>query len=172
MKKIFLLLFPMIFLFSDCKKEDDFLFEMKYVNDFSISAGLNPFAGTHVFETNNISSKSVELFSQNNVTASEISAINPGTAVLRGIFSTPEYGYIREISIKMFSPDDPNFEKEIFYHNQISLNASGDFPLIGTLVDTKVFLEKETFGIRVELQLRDISPESIDMRLDFSFLAK
>ena len=172
MKKIFLLLFPILFLFSNCKKDDDFLFEMKYVNDFSISAGLNPFAGTHVFETTNIPSNSVAIFSQNNKTASEISAINPGSAFLRGIFSTAEYGYIREISIKMFSPDDPSFEKEIFYHNQISNNASGDLPLIGTLVDTKVFLEKETFGIRVELQLFDISPESVDMRLDFSFLAK
>ncbi|MEM6965706.1 MAG: hypothetical protein AAF573_13140, partial [Bacteroidota bacterium] len=63
-------------------------------------------------------------------------------------------------------------EKEIFYHNQIPRNSSGDLPLIGTLVDAKEFLEKESFGIRVEFILRDISPETIDMRLDFSFYAK
>lgn len=172
MKKIILLVLPFVFLFSNCKKNDDFLFEMKYINDFTITAALNPFSGVHVFETNNIPTNSVNIFSQNGVTVGDLEAINPGTAILSGIFTNPDNGYIREISIKMYPMDDPSFEKEIFYHNQIPNNASGDLPLIGTLVDAKDFLAGESFGIRVELILRDLSPETIDMRLDFSFFAK
>ena len=172
MKKIVILILPFVFLFSNCGKDDDFLFEMSYLNDFTISAGLNPFSGTHVFETAAINSNSNAIFTQNSITATELSAINPHIAVLRGIFSSPENGYIQEVSVKMFDSEDPTFEKEIFYRDQIPNNASGDLALIGTLVDVKDFVAKETYGIRVELILRDISPETIDMRLDFSVVAK
>lgn len=172
MKKIILLILPFVFLFSNCKKNDDFLFEMQYLNDFTISAGLNPFSGIHVFETKSIPSNALNIFTQNGVTDEDLEVINPGVANLSGIFTSPENGYIQEISIKIFSADDPSFEKEIFYREQIPQNASGDLGLIGTLVDTKEFLTKEDFGIRIEMRLRDISPETIDMRLNFSFFAR
>lgn len=172
MKKLILLALPLILLFSNCKKNNDVLFEMEYFNDFTITAGLNPFAGTHVFETPVVTSNASIIFSENNITVEDLEAINPGSAILRGIFSNPDNGYIREISVKMYPTNDPTFEKEIFYHNQIPENASGDLPLIGTLVDVKDFLATGEFGIKVEFQLRDISPETIDMRLDFEFFAQ
>jgi len=172
MKKIILLVLPFIFLFSNCKKNNDVLFEMAYINDFTITAGLNPFAGIHVFETPLVVSNANAIFSQNNITTENLEAINPGTAILRGIFSSPDNGYIREVSVKMYATDDPTFEKEIFYHNQIPENASGDLQLIGTLVDVKDFLATGEFGIKVEFQLRDISPITVDMRLDFEFFAQ
>ncbi|MEM6967215.1 MAG: hypothetical protein AAF573_20805, partial [Bacteroidota bacterium] len=94
MKKVFLLLIPMVLLFSNCRRNDDFLFEMEYRNDFTISAGLNPFSGVHIFETQNIPTNSLSIFSQNNVTEAELDAINPGIAILRGIFASPDNGYI------------------------------------------------------------------------------
>lgn len=172
MKKIFLLVLPFVFLFSNCKKDDAILFEMEYFYDFTITAGLNPFSGTHIFEVSEIPSLADAIFSQNGKTAEELNEINPGTAVLRGIFSNPDNGYIQEVSIKIFSKEDPTIEREIFYRDQIALNSSGDLGLVGTLVNAKSYLEKEDFGIRVELRLRDISPETIEMRLDFNFFAK
>lgn len=172
MKKIFLLVLPFVFLFSNCRKDNDILFEMEYFHDFTITAGLNPFSGTHIFEIVDIPSLSDALFDQNGKTAEELISINPGTAVLRGIFANPENGYIQEISVKIFSKEDPTVEREVFYRDQISLNSSGDLGLIGTLVDAKGYLEKDDFGIRIELRLRDISPETIEMRLDFNFFAK
>ena len=47
-----------------------------------------------------------------------------------------------------------------------------DAVALWTLVDAKNYLEKDNFGIRIELRLRDISPETIEMRLDFSFFEK
>ena len=127
---------------------------MEYFHDFTITAGLDPFSGTHIFEVTDIPSLSDALFSQNGRTADELNAINPGTAVLRGIFSNPENGYIQEVSVKIFSKEDPTIEREVFYRDQISLNSSGDLGLIGTLVDAKSYLEKEDFGIRIEMRLR------------------
>jgi len=172
MKKIFLLVLPFVFLFSNCKKDAAVLFEMEYFHDFTITAGLNPFSGTHIFEATEIPSLSDALFNQNGTTADELNAINPGTAVLRGIFTNPDNSYIQEVSVKIFSKEDPTFEREIFYRDQVALNASGDLSLVGTLVDAKDFLRNENFGIRIELRLRDISPETIEMRLDFNFFAK
>ncbi len=172
MKKILLLILPMVFLFSDCKKDDDILFEMEYFHDFTIPAGLNPFAGTHIFENSNISSNFASIFAANTISAEDLVAINPGTSFLQGKFASPDNGYIQEISIRIFSPDDPTIWREVFYRTNVPENASGDLGLVGTLVDAKDFLTQETFGIRVELRLRDISPETIDMRLNFSFFAK
>jgi len=162
----------MLLLFSNCRKNDDFLFEMEYINDFTITAGLNPFAGIHIFETSNIPTNSLPIFSQNGVTEEDLSAINPGTAFMQGIFTDTDNGYIQEVSVKIFNPDDPTVEREIFYRTQVPENSSGNLALIGTLVNAKDFLKNEEFGIRVEFRLRDISPESVDMRLDFSFFAK
>ncbi|MFK7771211.1 MAG: hypothetical protein AB8F94_03690 [Saprospiraceae bacterium] len=172
MKKIFWLVLPLVFLFSNCKKDDDILFEMDYFYDFTITAGLSPFSGTHFFEITDIPSLSDVLFSQSGKTAEELNAINPGRAVLRGIFANPDNSYIQEVSVKIFSKEDPTVEREIFYRDQIALNASGDLGLIGTLIDAKSYLEKDDFGIRIAMRLRDISPETIEMRLDFSFFAK
>ena len=172
MKKILLLLLPAILLFSNCNKNDDYLFEMKYFADFTIASGLNPFAGTHIFEINNIKSNYDNYLSQNTALNSSISIINPGSAILSSIFQNSQYQYAREISVKIFSPDDPDFEKEIFYQDVIPENQSGDFNLFPTLVDAKVFLEKEEFSIRVEFQLREFSPETVETRIDFSFFAK
>jgi hypothetical protein len=172
MKKIFLLVLPFVFLFSNCKRDDNILFEMEYFYNFTITAGLNPFSGTHIFEISDIPSLSAAFFNQNGTTVEELNSINPGIAVLGGTFNSAENSYIQEVSIKIFSKEDPMIEREVFYRDQISLNSSGDLGLIGTLVDAKGFLEKDDFGIRVELRLRDISPETIEMRLDFNFFAK
>ena len=172
MKKIIWLVLPFLFVFSNCKKDENILFEMEYFYDFTITAGLNQFSGTHIFEVTDIPSLSNALFIQNGKTAEEINAINPGTAVLKGIFSNPENGYIQEVSVKIFSKEEPTIEREVFYRDQISFNSSGDLGLIGTLVNAKDYLEKDDFGIRIELRLRDISPETIEMRLDFNFFVK
>ena len=172
MKKILLLLLPAILLFSNCSKNDDYLFEMKYFGDFTIDAGLNPFSGTHIYEIKNIESNFDNYLSQNTATNSSITAVNPGTSFLASIFGDSQFKYAQEISVKIFSEDDPDFEKEIFYHNIIPQNHSGDLQLIGTLVNAKEFIEKEEFGIRIEFRLRDFTPETVDTRIDFSFFAK
>ena len=46
MKKIIWLVLPFLFVFSNCKKDENILFEMEYFYDFTITAGLNPFSGT------------------------------------------------------------------------------------------------------------------------------
>ena len=172
MKKSILFVVLAGILCGGCNKNDNHLFEMKYIADFTIQAGLNPFAGIHVFEINNIDGNSLAYLSQNGSTAEDISAVNPGVSFMAPIFTDGNYGYIQEISIKMYSMSDPSFEKEIFYHDQIQINQSGDLQLIGTLVDVQDFLWDDEFGIRVELRLRDFSPETNETRLDFSFFAK
>ena len=144
---------------------------MRYFAEFTIAAGLNPLVGTHIFEIPNLNSSFDNFIDQNMASSSTITSINPGTSFISSILAN-QYGYIREISVKIFPMDDPDFEKEIFFHNVIPDNQSGNLSLIGTLVDAKEILEKEDFGIRVELRLRDFVPETTDARIDFSFFAK
>jgi len=174
MKKILLFLIPAIVLFSNCSKNDDYQFEMRYPADFTISSGLNPLGGTHVFQINNIRSNYDNYLSENTATGSSIDRINPGSArlLITSITADNQFSYVSEISVKIFSNDEPDFEKEIFYHDAIPFNQSGDLQLIPSLVDAKEFLEKDDFSIRVEFRLRDFSPETVDTRIDFSFFAK
>ena len=145
---------------------------MRYFADFTIPSGLNQFGGTHIFEINNINSNYADIIAENLTTGSSITTITPGRSFLESIFESSQYNYVNEISVKIFSLDDPTFEKEIFYHNLIPENQSGDLDLIGTLVDAKEFLEKEKFSIRVEFKLRNISPITVDTRINFSFFVK
>ena len=172
MKKIYFLLISATLLFSNCNKDDAILFEMKYFADFTIDAGLNPFSGTHIYEINNIKSNYDDYLSQNTTTNSTINIINPGESFLAAIFGGSRYDYVNELSVKIFSLDDPDFEKEIFYHNLIPENQSGTLNIIPTLVDVKEFLEKDAFSIRVEFKLREFSPETVETRIEFSFFAK
>lgn len=171
MKKIlFLLLIP--FLFSDCKKEEPFLFEMNYRVDFTIQAGLSPFAGTHIFRIPGIPTNIAQNLQERNLSLEDIESISPKGGLLTAIFDGGEYSFIREVSVKIISSTTNSIKQEIFYHPQVPENQNGDLSLAGTLVDAIDFISEETFTIEVELMLRDISPQSIDTRFDFQFAVR
>ena len=155
-------------LMVSCKKDQNILFEMNYpVNDFAINAGLNPFE-VHYFEIRNITSNADSLFSFHNVNKTSISSIQPKAARLSSIFASSDYNFIANIEIRIFENDPDNYNV-LFYRDNVPLNTGKDLDLIPLGVDIQDYALKENFGLVIRMELRDITPEFIESRLNFSF---
>lgn len=169
MKKILPFLFVLPLFISNCNKGDVFLFEMLYVEDFVIPAGLNPF-DTHYFRLKDIPIGTY--MSARNLTANDLKAIEPNTANLINIFAgTANYDFIREVAIDIYT-DDENAGKEIFWYSPVPENTGDNLGVIPALGDAKPYLTGTTFNILIKLELRRAPLQNIDTEFRFSFGAK
>ncbi len=167
--KQFTLLLATVLLFANCdKKDENVLFTVPYQVEFEIPAGLNTIE-THVFEISNIPTRMDSLLSAFNIDKSTLKSIDPRDAKMRVTLGGLDYSFIREIEVYVF---DQTFDKQIFFHNQVPLNAGGELPIIPTLVDAQDFLLQDKFNLRIELQLREFPSRFIPTRFNFSFKAK
>lgn len=156
-------------LFSNCKGEG-LGFTMTYQRDFEIAAGLGVF-DTHVFELNGIPTNKAAFLSTNDAQESDITGIIPRKAELSINFADVDFIFVQEVIVEIFNRDNLQ-GKEIFYRENIPQNTGFRIDLIPSLPEISEFLMDDEFNIRVEMRLRDISPQFIDTRLDFQFFAK
>ncbi|MEM1122418.1 MAG: hypothetical protein AAGJ18_18375 [Bacteroidota bacterium] len=163
----FLLLIPI--LFSNCKGEG-LGFTMTYQRDFEIPAGLGVF-DTHVFELNGIPTNKAAFLSTNDAQESDITGIIPRRAELSINFADVDFVFVQEVIVEIFNRNNLR-GKEIFFREDIPLNVGFRLDLVPSLPDISEFLMEDEFNVRVELRLRDISPQFIDTRFDFQFFAK
>lgn len=158
-----------VFIISACNKNDEVLFEMAYEREFTIPAGLNTLE-THYFYLDNISIG--DYLSANNVSPSDLRAINPGTARMSTIFSgIGDYRFIQDVSVEIFT-DDETQSKEIFWLPIVQNNVREDLDIFATLVDAKQYFEHTKFNIFVKLRLKAVPQQTIETRFRFSFFAK
>ena len=166
-KLALLLIIPL--LFSTCKG-DGLGFTMTYQRDFEIQAGLNVF-DTHVFPLNGIASNKEVFLSTNDANESEVTEIVAREAALSINFANEDLVFVQEVVVEIFNRNDI-VGKEIFYRENIPLNTGTRLDLIPSLPDVRAFVMQEEFNVRVELKLRDISPQFLETRLDFQFFAR
>ncbi len=159
-------------LFTNCKKDDeDILFDMPYFVDFEIPAGLNPFT-SHYFFFDDIPSFADSILSKNNISFSDLKAINPKIARLNSLISgQADYDFIQEISIDIYEKDQ-NKSLEVFWHPQVDNNVGSTIGIPANLPDVKRYFDADQFGVKIRLVLRNPSPEFISSRLEFSFVAR
>lgn len=166
-KLIILLLIPIFF--TTCKK-DPIGVTMTYQQDFEIPAGLNVF-DTHVFELNGIPTNKAAFFSAGSISESDITKIIPGEAALTINFANVDFYFVGEVIVEIFSREDI-VGREIFYQELIPQNVGTRINLFPSLPDIKDFLTGDEFNVRIELRLRDITPQFIETRFDFQFRAQ
>ena len=163
----FLLSLPI--LFSTCGN-DATGFLMQYQRDFEIRAGLGVF-DIHVFELNGIPTNKEAFFTANGVLESDITQIIPQNAALSINFDNVEFGFVRTVIVEIFTRDELR-GREIFFREELPQNIGTQIDLIPSLPDVKDLLTQDEFNVRIELQLRDISPQFIETRFDFEFFAE
>jgi len=162
----FTLIIAMLMSFS-CKKNDQFLMEMPYIETFSVNAGLNSLE-TWFFNIKDIRSNRADLLNANGIDESEITKINPGRAKLLNVLGGNDYENIEKISIHIFK-DDPKKAKEIFYRDNVPTNTGSELELIATLVDLND-IAIDDFNIYVKIKFRNPPAVSFESRVEFSFL--
>ena len=166
--RYFFLLLILPVLFGSCRKDPNVLFEMDYPNnDFAIAAGLSPFE-VHYFTLHNIRTNSDSLFSFHNIDPNNITQIQPRSARLSALFASSDYNFINKIEIRIFSDNPDNYDV-LFFRDDVPFNTRRDLDLVPNGVDVQRYLKKDRFGLIIRLELRDISPEFMESRLDIQF---
>ena len=168
MQKLCLFLVLLVFIMG-CRGEGPG-FEMRYQRDFEIPAGLGVF-DTHVFELNAIQSNKAAFLTANGVLEEDITEIIPQNAQLSVNFANVEFLFVREVIVEIFTRDEIR-GREIFFREEIPQNTGIRINLIPSLPDVKDLILQDEFNIRIEMKLRDISPQFIETRFDFEFFAK
>ncbi len=172
MLKNILLLTGCLLLFTTCKKQEDFLFEMNYDLEFTIQPGLSPFGGIYGYKIKDIPSNFDNYLSANGRNADDITNIACGSARATALFTGAEYGFIRNATVIIASSTDTAFFKPAFERIQVPDDTGSQLDLIGTLVDAAPILQEETFEVWFEMELRQTSPSLINSRLELTFLAQ
>ena len=105
------------------------------------------------------------------VPENDITAILPKEAELSINFANVDFVFVGEVIVEIFTRED-NVGVEVFYRDEIPLNTGRRITLFPSLPEISNYLAADEFNIRVELRLRDISPQFLETRLDFQFFAR
>jgi hypothetical protein len=157
---------------SGCRQDQRTeLFAMPYFLDFELQAGLNTFE-THFYRISNIPSVFEAQLATTGRDASEITSITPRTAALSTVFGDEDLDFIRQVFVRIFDPSDPNnINTEIFYLDPVPPNVRRTIHPFAGLADVREIATLPVFGVEVGISLWEVTPRSLDMRLEFSLSA-
>lgn len=162
-----------LFLSGNCKKESGLIagFQMPYQAQFTIQPGIGPYV-VHHFYLKNIQTRYQTLLAQNNRTNEEVKAIALSQAVLSGVFADADYGFIQNVSLRIYNEDNPNDWLEIAYRDPTPLDPGNALPLIPNEGDFKRFLSASRYSLDLALTLRATTAEDIPSKIDLIFTAQ
>ena len=138
-----------------------------YTVEIDIPAGLNPLQ-SHYFVFENIVNQKNTIFDANNLTDEDITEIKGRTGRFSTLFNGPEYDFIREVSIQIYT-NNPDDWSEVLYRTNIQDNTRDVLELNGSLTDIQRHLTAPTFSIVVKLDLRRTNTQNVETRFDFLF---
>ena len=160
---------------SACQRKDErILFEMPYRINFSVNAGLNPFQ-VHYFQVDNITNQLQGLLQDRGLTLDDLTGIEAGSARMTAEIPDVSYRFIREISVRLYEGDPGNSSdyREMWYRDDSNLLGEDDVvDLIPSLANGLPFLLNDKFNISIVIQLREVTPVTMQNQLDFTFFVK
>jgi hypothetical protein len=152
-----------------CKK-DPTGFDMVYRNQIEIPVGANPLQ-SHNVVNKSINPDTVRYFSQNQVENSAVlTQITPRSMVMRPLLQSIDFAIFSRVEVFIGADNLP--EVNIFYIENVPLNAGGQLNLIPTNVDIKRYLTAPKFNIRTSVRVRDFPPRTLEIEWNASFLAQ
>ena len=162
-----------LLLLSSCNKDNARVeFEIPLQNiDFEIQPGLNTFQ-VHYFNFDNIPTNSAELFSANNFSFENASAIVPLEGNLSALFGGADFEFIEQLSLRICDAGDfsENCGTEIFYRQPVPLNVGNILPLVPSDISIKQYLTQDKVNIQLKIErLRESPPQFVDTRLELEF---
>lgn len=147
------------------------VFTLSHVQDFTVQAGLNTFE-THFYVFPFVVSHFESQLDARDLTSEDIASVEPKFAELSTVFEDEDLDFIHQISVRLFDPYDPDFNREIFYLDPVPHNARKVIRPFPGLADVKALVAAPSMGIEVRLSFRRVTPRSYDMRLSFDLSAK
>ncbi len=147
--------------------------EMSYQRNFVIQSGLTPLA-SHNFEFKDILPDTAAFFNAVGINSNQILAIEPRSMKLQLIFNTGvNLNFVERAEVQITTPEDATLaSKIVFFRDDVPLSTSDRLDLVANNVDVKNFLYKRRYQIKLTLYLRQITPQNIDVQLNWSFFAR
>ena len=139
---------------------------MSHRVDFDLQPGLNTF-DTHFFTVSPITSTYEARLASIGKTTADVVAIEGKDAYLSSTFGDVNLKFIHRISVYIFDPFNPDDKIEFFYLDPTQFKNSTSWRLFPGITDITEWIERGFFGIEVRLDLREVSPSFIPMRLEF-----
>jgi hypothetical protein len=147
------------------------LFEMSYLVDFELHAGLNTLE-THFYRTSGIQSQFQAQLDATGRPAIDVVSITPKYAELSTVFRDEDLDFIRQVFVRIYDISDPqNISSEIFYLDPVPPNTRKIIRPFPGLANVRDLASQPTFGIEVGISLWEVTPKSFDMRLEFELSA-
>lgn len=144
-------------------------FELNYIQDFEIFAGLNTLE-THVFEFT-LPTNYASYLTQSGFSESDITAIVPKYIRLVNLAGNVPFDILQRARLNV-SRTDGTLEHEAAYREPVPNNAGFALDLIPTLIEVSDQLSEPRFKIRLKLNFLEIPQQSIDARLEMTFQAQ
>ena len=155
-------------LFLGCSNEPPTIFEVNTESTFVIPAGLDNFR-THTFIIRNIPTRINTVFDESNEDL--VAGIFPNRAEVRAPFVNFDFTLIQSAIINIWSPQDPDGKKEVFFMEFVTNQNRSELQLFSSLSEVKDILLKNTFDAEIKLIFRTFTPTEIESRLSMNFVA-
>lgn len=169
----FLSLLLIVLLLTTCRDEaGESLFPMSYPpKTFTLPGGTNTFASSVVSITN-IPTDFPNFLSTTGYASSDVTKILPNSARLTATDGL-DIGFLSEISVRICpnTPADCSIADEAFYIDDLYRRRITAVNLQPNLGDFKDVLSSGLYKMEVVLFLGEISPYSVDFRLEYGFEA-
>ncbi len=171
MKKLCLLLAP-ILLFLSCGKDDGPAIDLMWVPiDFTIPAGTNPFETYHFYKKN-LPTGYFNALAAKGIDPATVTGVRAASGVFNAEFADAQYKWLQEVSIIVYHEDSPTVDLEAFYQDVISVNSGNQLILNPSLADLSDFLKSDKISLDIAITPRGTTPESIPTHMNLAFRIK
>ncbi|WP_020537165.1 hypothetical protein [Lewinella cohaerens] len=168
-----LFLLTVVTLFGSCRDEiGESLFEMDYPpKSFTLAAGTNTFVSS-VVAVSNIPTNYPSFLNASGYSATDVTKIVPRYARLVSVDGL-DTGFLSEVSVRICpnSQQDCTAADEAFYIDDIYRRNISNINLLPALGNFKDLLSSGLYKLEVVFFLGEISPYSVDFRLEYGFEA-
>ncbi len=167
MKYIYLFLVLLSLNMSSCTKDNGrHLFDTEIEVNFDIPAGLNNLE-THYFNIKNIPSFYEEKKSIYGVSDDDILKSLANRASIIPRFQEVDYGFIRDISIKLYDDEYPR--SEAFYLETVRISEENELNLLSSLTNLKDILSKPTFDLEIRINFKTFTVRTTENKIKLNF---
>lgn len=172
MRKLFALLLLVLLISAACKKERrERIFEMTYPGfEFQLPAGLSQFQA-RVFAFPLVATDIDNYLQQFSTDTSAIGAISPLYALITNS-NNVDFDFLEEVSVRAcpVGTECSSFD-EVFYLDNLRNRSLTRLNLLPTLRNMRSLLTQKNYRLEIVFFLSEISPFTIDCRLEMGFEA-
>lgn len=168
-RTIFIFLTTTLILFSQCRRDDDFLFSGQFESRFVIPSGLNTVL-THYIILENVYTDFSRLSNNVGLNIEDVKSIQASYGRMLTLQGGQDLDFIQDISITLISKKDPNIKREMYYSEFVPFVVDEEIKMQSGTAELKEILTEDYVDIEIRLNIRNFVPNAIEAKLDMSYI--